>query len=129
MPRLMIAHPSADQYGSDLQLLETVVAVVEAGWSVLVTVPEDGPLVPMLVEAGARVVVQPCPVLRRSTMSPRGLVGYAFAGLRAIVAGRRSLRRARPDVLLVNTVVVPTWLVSARLARVPVVSHVREVEE
>ena len=129
MPRLMIAHPSADQYGSDLQLLETVVAVVEAGWSVLVTVPEDGPLVPMLVEAGARVVVQPCPVLRRSTMSPRGLVGYAFAGLRAIVAGRRSLRRTRPDVLLVNTVVVPTWLVSARLARVPVVSHVHEAEE
>ena len=27
VPRLMIAHPSADQYGSDLQLNETVVAV------------------------------------------------------------------------------------------------------
>lgn len=64
MPRLMIAHPSADQYGSDLQLLETVVAARAAGWSVLVVVPEDGPLVPMLAKAGAHVVVQRFPVLR-----------------------------------------------------------------
>lgn len=129
MPRLMIAHPSADLYGSDLQLLETVVAVRGAGWEVLVTVPEQGALVPRLTAAGARVVVQQFPVLRRATMSPRGLVGYAVAGVRAILAGRRALRRSRPDVLLVNTVTVPTWLVSARLARIPAVSHVHEAED
>ena len=40
----------------------------------------------------------------------------------------RLLRTTRPDVLYVNTVTIPWWLLAARLARVPSVCHVHEAE-
>lgn len=42
---VLIAHPSADLYGSDRVMLETVDALVAAGRRVVVTLPADGPLV------------------------------------------------------------------------------------
>ena len=37
----LVAHSGADLYGSDRMLLESVVALRQAGWDVVVTVPED----------------------------------------------------------------------------------------
>ncbi|MBD9698238.1 glycosyltransferase [Flavimobilis sp. GY10621] len=130
MPHLLVAHPSADVYGSDLQLLETVEAVREVGWAVTVTLPGPGPLVSRLEDVGAAVVVDPgTPVLRKSALTPHGLVRLGAIALRAAVTGRATLRRMRPEVVLVNTVTIPTWLVAARLARVPAVCHVHEAED
>ena len=44
-PLVLIANPSPDVYGSDLQMLETVTAVRDAGYRVKVALPSDGPLV------------------------------------------------------------------------------------
>jgi glycosyltransferase involved in cell wall biosynthesis len=41
----------------------------------------------------------------------------------------RLIRRERPDVVYVNTVTIPWWILAARLAAVPVVAHVHEAEE
>ena len=41
----------------------------------------------------------------------------------------RLIRTIRPDVVYVNTVTIPIWVVAARLARRPVLVHVREAEE
>jgi glycosyltransferase involved in cell wall biosynthesis len=40
----------------------------------------------------------------------------------------RLIRRARPDVVYVNTVTLPHWVVAAKVAGVPVLCHVREAE-
>ncbi|QIK84199.1 glycosyltransferase [Sanguibacter sp. HDW7] len=130
MPHLLVAHPSADLYGSDLQLLETVVAAREGGWDVTVTVPGPGPLTARLEAAVARVVTDArTPVLRKSALTPLGLVRLGAVALRSVVTGHAVLRRLRPAVVLVNTLTIPTWLVAARLARIPAVCHVHEAED
>lgn len=128
-PRLLIANPSADVYGSDLQMLESVTAAVERGWQVTVTTPTDGPLVSLLEERGATVRLIDYPVVRRSDASLRGMADLGRRAVRAIRTIRAFTRDADPDVVYVNTVTLPWWIVAARLARRPVVVHVHEAEE
>lgn len=125
---VLVAHPSADRYGSDRMLLESVAGFVEAGWRVVVTVPDDGPLAPMLRELGADVVLCPAPRLSKAALSPRGALRLVADTVRGTVAGLRLLRAHRPDALYVSTVTVPWWFVLARLVRVPTVAHVHEAE-
>ena len=95
---LLIANPSADVYGSDLQMLETARAMVERGWRVIVLTPDDGPLVAKLRDVGADVRFEQYPVLRRALASPRGvaraLVVRAGAGVAPAEAGSACSPRA-----------------------------------
>ena len=129
MPRVLIAHPSAELYGSDRVALESARACREAGWAVDVTVTEPGPLVELLEQAGCTVTVQPAPVLRKAYLSPAGLLRFAARTLRCTPVMIRLLRRSRPDVVYLSTVTVPWWLVLARLAGVRVLCHVHEAED
>ena len=74
---VLVANPGADLYGSDRMALEDVRALVRAGRRVFVTVPGPGPLVDLLTGAGASVLVQPTPIVRKSLASPRGLLRLA----------------------------------------------------
>src|SRR5215207_758380 len=127
-PLLLVANPSADIYGSDLQMLETVRAMTERGWDVVVMTTADGPLVPRLQEFGAKVEIERFPVLRRSNASAKGIIQLAGSAARATWRLRDRIRELRPCVVYVNTVTLPWWLLAARLARVPVVCHVHEAE-
>lgn len=108
-------------------MVETVKSLVEAGTAVTVALPAFGPLAPLLAEAGAVIVVVPFPVLRKSLLKPRALMGL----LRDVV---RFLRASDvwgdvvPDRVLVNTLTVPWWVLASRLRRVPVACHVHEAE-
>ncbi|MEZ0490675.1 glycosyltransferase [Kineococcus sp. TBRC 1896] len=126
--RVLLVHPGAGLYGSDRMLLESVRALVAAGDRALLVVPEDGPLVDLARSAGARVLVRPVPVLRKSALTARGLLG--LAGRCAVAAARDGalLRRLRPDVVYVSTLTLPTWVLLARAQGVPVVCHVHEAE-
>ncbi|WP_066640677.1 glycosyltransferase family 4 protein [Serinicoccus hydrothermalis] len=126
---ILVAHPSPDLYGSDLQMLVTVQALMQEGWGVTVVIPVDGPLSSRLRACGAQVLVSAMPVLRKSVLTPRGLVGFLAQSLSGTWRSVRMVRSRRPDVVLVNTVTIPTWLLGARLARTPVLSHVHEAEE
>ncbi|GAA1996869.1 glycosyltransferase family 4 protein [Nakamurella flavida] len=125
---LLIANPSSDVYGSDLQMLETISAVVEAGWRVVVTTPDDGPLIAMMQARGAVVDRVDYPVLRRENASATGMVKLLLSLVPGALTIVRTLRRVRPDVVYVNTVTLPWWLLVTRLLRVPVVCHVHEAE-
>ena len=46
MTTVLIANPSADVYGSDLQMLDSITGLVDRGHRVVVSVPGDGLLVP-----------------------------------------------------------------------------------
>ena len=125
---VLVAHPSAELYGSDRVLLESVSGLVEAGRDVVVTVPEDGPLVPELRKRGARVELCPTLVLRKSLLHPRGWLTLLRQTAVGLVRGARLIRRTRPSVVLVNTLTIPLWLVLARLFRTRSVCHVHEAE-
>jgi glycosyltransferase involved in cell wall biosynthesis len=126
---VLVAHPSPDLYGSDRVMVETVAALRERGWRVVVTLPCPGPLVALVAEVGAEVVILDVPVLRKALLSPSGVIRLAAASLRSLPAMLRLLRRERPEVVYVNTVTVPLWLLAARLARRRVLAHVHEAEE
>ena len=128
MPFLVVAHPSPDLYGSDLQLVETVAGAREHGWRVTVFLPESGPLVELLTDTGATVEFFDAPVLRKALLNPKGVAVFGAKSVRAIAALVRRLRHDRPDVVYVNTITIPAWTVAARAARVPVLTHVHEAE-
>lgn len=128
-PLALLVHPSSDLYGSDRQLVETAIGLVQSGWDVRVLLPGEGPLVERLRTVGARVAIDhSIPVLRRSLMSPMRLPPFAARSLTATGRQVNLLRSLRPDVLVVSTVVLPTWLVAGRTVGVPVVAHVHEDE-
>lgn len=127
--RVLFAHPSPDLYGSDRMLVESVRSLTSAGCIVTVALPTRGPLVPLLEETGATVSIVPTVVLRKAFMSPLGIVKLAIAAVRTTPAAIRAVRRADADVVYVNTVTIPFWILAARLAGAPVVCHVHEAED
>ncbi|TWE11822.1 glycosyltransferase family 4 protein [Rudaeicoccus suwonensis] len=127
-PSVLIAHPSADLYGADLQLLESVTGLVDAGWRVVVAMPDTGPLQALLEQRGAEVAIARFPVLRRAYASPRGIVHLAGASGRALPALVHLVRSVDPAVIVVNTATLPWWQLLARICRVPVLVHVHEAE-
>jgi len=125
---VLIAHPSADLYGSDRVMLETVDALVAAGRRVVVTLPADGPLVQLIEARGARVELCLSPVLRKSALRPVGMVKLLLETARSMPASISLIRRSGAAVVLVNTVTIPFWIPVARLVRRPVICHVHEAE-
>lgn len=127
--RILVAHPSAELYGSDRVLVESVIGMVDGGAEVVVTVPGTGPLIAVLKDAGAQVVVAPAFVLRKSMLHPTTWASSAALLFRAIRAARAGLTRTAPDAVYINTVTQPVWAIMARLARRKVLVHVHEAED
>lgn len=128
-PVAVLTHPSADLYGSDRLLLESVTALVGGGWVVHVVLPTSGPLVEEVTTRGGRVRILDTPVLRRGLLTPRGLASLSLATAAATPAMVRLLRGLDPDVLYVNTITQPLWGVIGRALRLPTLCHVHEAEE
>ena len=125
---VLYCHPGAELYGSDRMAARTVEALIEAGMTVTVVLPNGGPLVTMLEAAGARVSIVDVPVLRKSLLRPANL-GRLIAGMPRTLAGLvRVIRANSVDTILVNTITQPWWILAGRIARKPVATHVREAE-
>lgn len=126
---VLIANPSPDVYGSDLQMLESVSALTAQGWRVVVALPTEGELVPKIVERGGEVHFYAFPVLRRANQSAAAfarMVGSAALAVPRIV---RLIRRLAPSAVYVNTVTLPWWLLAARLSGTPTLCHLHEAEK
>lgn len=119
---------SGELYGSDRVLLEAVAGLLDGGHRVVFAAGADGPLLERAAVAGARTMVVPSPVLRRSYLSPAGLVRFAAEIARTVPGMVALIRRARPDVVYANTNTLTAWTLAARAVRVPVVVHVHEAE-
>lgn len=126
---VLVAHMSGDVYGSDLQLLESVSALVDRGWQVVVALAKGGPLVQMLRDRGAEVCEVGFPVLSHAHASFAGILRLATASPSALIRIRRLIRAVRPQVVYVNTVTLPWWLLAARISSTPVLCHVHEAED
>jgi glycosyltransferase involved in cell wall biosynthesis len=111
-----------------LRLLPALVGKIEAH----AILGEDGPLAGRLEELGVSVEVLPlAPALRdvrKGTVSPGALDPRAVAPLpRAVLRLARRLRALRPDLVHTNSLKAALYGGAAgRLARVPVVWHVRD---
>jgi GT2 family glycosyltransferase len=127
-PRVLVAHPGAELYGSDRMMLESVDGLLDAGLQVTVALPGPGPLVAELDRRGVRVELCAMPVLRKSALRPLGFLRLMVTAVRGAVPAVRLIRRHGTNGVYVSTVTVPSWLVLARLLRRPVICHVHEAE-
>ncbi|MEA5116804.1 MAG: glycosyltransferase [Propionicimonas sp.] len=125
---VLICNPGADLYGSDRMVVESVRALVEGDFTVFVTVPGPGPLIDLLTGAGATVLEQPTPIIRRSLLSPGGLLQLARETLSAWGPSWQLLKYTNAGTVLVNTITPPLWPLLGKLARRRVVCHVHEAE-
>ncbi|MFT4295310.1 MAG: glycosyltransferase family 4 protein [Micropruina sp.] len=125
---VLIANPGADLYGSDRMTVESVKALVNGGFTVFVTVPGPGPLIELLTDAGATVLEQPTPIIRKSLLSPGGLVQLVRETLSAWAPSWRLLKHTNAGTVLVNTITPPLWFPLARLAGRNLACHVHEAE-
>ncbi|MDT4961460.1 MAG: hypothetical protein QOF87_1107 [Pseudonocardiales bacterium] len=125
---VLVAHPSAELYGSDRVLLETVQGLREQGAGVVVALPATGPLVAEIRARGGVVELCPTPVVRKDILRPMGALRFLGDAVRGVVSGLRLLWRTRPDVVFVNTQTVPLWVVLGRLSGRRVVCHIHEGE-
>lgn len=125
---VLIANPSPDVYGSDLQMLESLEALVRAGYRVIVAMPRDGALVDRIERRGGVVIFIDFPVLRRANQSAAGFAKLLLDALLSVPRLRRFITAQRPDAVYVNTVTLPWWLLASRLAGVPTVCHLHEAE-
>lgn len=128
-PSVLVAHASSELYGSDRVLLESLAALRSDGWHVVVTLPLEGPLVPRIEALDIRVEIVSVPVLRKTLLSPRGVVGVLLRSVLDIGRLIGLLRRMKPSLVYVNTAAVPLWAVAAFLIRRPILCHVHEAEE
>lgn len=127
-PVCLFAHPSAELFGADRMLLESIIAARESGYDCVVALPMHGPLVDALVDAGARVVISQGLVLRKSLLRPANWLTLVRSSLRGLGGALRLIARLQPDCVYVNTITVPLWPLVALLRGVPSISHVHEAE-
>ncbi|WP_026548687.1 glycosyltransferase [Arthrobacter sp. Br18] len=124
----LVAHPSAELYGSDRVLLETVEGLVSTGARIVVTVPSHGPLVFEILARRAEVTIRPSTVLQKKMLTPHGMARLLWDGVASFRSTLEQLREYRPSVVYVNTVTIPLWPIVARLAGCKVVVHVHEAD-
>lgn len=126
--KVLLTHSSAEMYGSDRMAAEAASALVRAGHQVWVVVPWEGPLSARMQEVGAEVLHVDVPVLRKSSLRPLGFMALLSELVKKTPAMVKTIREVQPDVLYVNTVTQPWWLLASWLLRLPSVTHVREAE-
>ena len=126
--RILVTHPSAELYGSDRMVSLAIEALTGKGHQVKAVLPKDGPLVGLVAESKACVVISDIPVLRRADLHPLRI--FALLWQLAQSAGHmlRIIRTEQPEAVYVNTIVQPWWILAGKLMRRRVVVHVREAE-
>ncbi|MEV4494098.1 glycosyltransferase family 4 protein [Micromonospora arborensis] len=113
--------------GAERSLVALVREAVQVrGHRATVSLPDEGPLRAELTRVGADVVVLPTKLWMGKRHTP--LVGLVRSSQSAasIPGYWRYIRRARPDLVVTNSAVVPAGAIAARMAHVPHVWTIRE---
>lgn len=127
MKTVLFVHQSADLYGSDKVLLDIAGGIRPYGFTPIVLLPTNGPLLERLQAAGIETHIVNVAKLSRAAFSPAGLlrlpleIATAIRCIDKIVAGRSI------DVVHSNTLAVLGGAFWARWRRVPHIWHVHEL--
>lgn len=123
---LLVSH-SSGLAGAERDLLELARGLHKrSDAEVTVVVPKDGPLVPLLRDAGVPVLF----VRQRWWVNVRAPVARRAWSLAvnavAVVRLRALIKRVRPDVVVTGTLAIPSAAVAARIAGRPHLWYVQE---
>lgn len=124
-----MTHSSSDLYGSGKIFLKTAVYLKEQGYQPYVVLSEDGPMVPVLKEAGIDVHFIRLGILRRKYLSIQGVINRAFVMLQATLKMMRLVKQEQIDLLYTQTTGVIVIALVKLLTRKPHIWHVLEITE
>ncbi|MGQ0831583.1 MAG: glycosyltransferase [Microthrixaceae bacterium] len=122
--RILFVQPTAERYGGDKALLLLARGLAERGWSIQVALHEDGPLGADLDGIGIPWEVVDSGAVRR-VFGPSDWLRFAAVDLPRSTSRIGKMARAA-DIVHVNSSVSVGGVLGGRLARRPVVLHVRE---
>lgn len=109
-------------------MVETASALKRSGCDVQVVVGSPGPLLELLQDADVPVTVASFPVLKKDFRSILGVFSLAIMSLRSVRPTYKMLRKANPDLVILNTITVPIWALVARSLGIKSICHVHEAE-
>ncbi|MBR0671752.1 glycosyltransferase [Neoroseomonas soli] len=125
-PRLICVHPNNEIGGSDIALVRLIEALGTRDYDIAAVVPGQGPITPLLQDAGARVHVLPMVQLR--TLPSVSYQARYAARLWPTVRDLAALIRAeRADLVYTNSLYCLYGGFAARLAGRAHLWHVREI--
>lgn len=124
---ILLAHQSAEMYGSDKVLLSLVLGLNSLGFHPIVLLPAEGPLLTALGGSGIETHIVPVAKLDRKTLSAMGLLRFPFNLLKSIRAINRILKGRHIDFVYSNTLAVLGAAVWAKFRRIPHIWHVHEL--
>jgi len=124
---ILYLHTTSEIGGSDVSLVRLVEGLDRDRYSTIVALPSDGPLVPRLRAAGARVEIMPVLMKLTSRRGPGFFATFMLNYPRAIAALVRLIRREHVSIVHTNTIHNLYGVTAARVARVPHVWHFREI--
>jgi len=119
---------SATLYGAERALLDSV-RKFSHEYHFVVVVPETGDLVDQLNRAGATAHLIRFPILDRKYFHPLRILAYLASGFVGWFRLIQFLRKARPDIVHSNNVLILPGALAARVLKIPHVWHVREIIE
>ena len=124
-PRVLAVQPNLEWYGSDRSFVLLVSAMSRRGWEVAPLVPGEGEVARRLRSAGLSPVFEDAGVVRPKVWGPARTAWWLVSGLPLTVL--RTARLARDvDLVHCNTSTALGAMLGARLARRPLVVHLRE---
>lgn len=127
MHTILVAHQSAEMYGSDRVLLYLLEGLSGSAFNAVVVVPVDGPLVAALRAAGLEVHVIPLVKVSRKTLGLLSLLRLPGDLRDSIRAIDNVLSGRKVEAVYSNTVAVLAAAVWAYLKGVPHLWHVHEI--
>jgi glycosyltransferase involved in cell wall biosynthesis len=128
---VLAVHHGGGIGGAPVSLLKLLGALDPSEFRAEAIFTEPGPIVGYAHELGVPARVVPTGgaffYSAHARLGPRSLAQFLRTFPGAVVTARRALKRARPDLLHLNTSVLLAWAAAARRERLPVVWMVREV--
>lgn len=126
---VLYLHCGAELYGADYVLLNLIRHLDPQRFRAIVILPYDGPLVVELKKLQVTCLLHDLPVLRRSCLSPLGLLRFVWQMFTTVAFVFRLCGRERVDLIHTNTAAIWAGGWVAALRRLPHIWQIMELVE
>ena len=124
---VLFVHQSAEMYGSDRVLLSLVLGMKAGGFYPIVLLPENGPLMSVLLNEEIETHIVSVTKVDRKTLSFKGLLSLPSNLISSIRSIDRVLAGRRIVIVYSNTLAVLGAAVWAKVHQIPHLWHVHEL--
>lgn len=129
MKNILFIHQSSELYGSDKTLLYLVIGLKTKGHHPIVVLPNEGPLMELLLKEGVDVVVSPVFKISRKMFGFKNLLFLPHQIIKAFAVLDKINSQNRIDIVYSNTLAVLIGILYAWRRKIKHIWHVHEIIE